>query len=112
VREFKVSVGSAKEFERVFGPEGEWASLLRLRSPGYLVTVLKLVSAEGRRYEVRDCWRSHRSFEIFREVYPRDFERFREWLIEKGVVEQETFLGAFYSSADEDRGDDAGLVSA
>jgi hypothetical protein len=83
---------------------------LRLRSADYVATELKRISSERGRYEVRDCWRSHRSFELFREVYSRDLERFREWLAERGLVEQETFLGAFYSGEDEDRGDDAGLV--
>jgi hypothetical protein len=83
---------------------------LRPRSPGYVATELKMISSEGRRYEVRDCWRSHRSFELFREEYSRDLERFRDWLAERGLVKQETFLGAFYSDEDEDGGDDAGLV--
>jgi hypothetical protein len=118
VREFRISPGCAKEFARVFGPDGEWAGLLRLRSRGYVATELRVVSAEGRRYEVRDCWRWHHSFELFREVYQRDLERFHDGLTGKGMIEEEVFLGAFYSGDDcsgddeDDEGDDAGLVSA
>jgi hypothetical protein len=111
-REFRVHAGCEKAFERVFGSEGDWAGLLRRCSPGYLATELKMVAAEGRRYEVRDCWKSHRSFELFREVYQVEVEWFREWLKEKDLVEQEIFLGAFYSGEDQDRGDEAGGVPA
>jgi hypothetical protein len=111
VREFRVRQGCDKDFELVFAADGIWADLLRTRSQGYIGTELKAVAPDERRYEVRDFWQSHRSFEVFRDWYQEDLERFRDWLAGKEMIEQETFLGAFYSP-EADGGEDAGLVSA
>ena len=111
VREFRVRQGCEKDFELVFATDGVWADLLRPRSRGYIGTELKAVASDERRYEVRDFWQMHRSFEVFRDWYQEDLERFRDWLAGKELIEQETFLGAFYSR-EADGGDDAGLVSA
>jgi heme-degrading monooxygenase HmoA len=111
VREFRVNAGCEKDFELVFRPDGVWAGLLQRRSQGYIGIELKAVAPEDRRYEVRDLWRSHRSFEVFRDSYQADIERFRDWLAGKEMIEQETLLGAFYSD-EPNEGDDAGLVSA
>ncbi len=100
-----------KAFERMFGAGGVWPGLLRARSQGYIGTELKMMSAEERRYWVRDLWRSHLSFEVFRDGYQQDMERFRGWLADQQIVEREMFLGAFYSD-EPDGGDDAGLVQA
>jgi len=108
-REFRVREGCEKDFELVFAGDGVWASLLGPRSQDYIGTELRWIGQ--RCCEVRDLWRSHRSFELFRDLYQADLERFRDWLAGKEFVEQETFLGAFYSG-ETDEGDDAGPVSA
>jgi len=111
VREFRVRQGCAKDFELVFAAGGVWADLLQSRSQGYVATELKLLDAEERRYEVRDLWRSHSSFEGFRDAYQSDIEKFRDWLASKELVEQEIFLGGFYVKRP-DEGDEAGLIPA
>jgi hypothetical protein len=110
VRRFRVREGGEKDFELIFAPDGVWAELLRSRSPGYTGTELKRLAPEDRSYEIRDCFRSHRSFEVFRDWYQADVARFREWLAGNALVEQEIFLGGFYWSGP-DEGDEAGLVS-
>jgi hypothetical protein len=110
-REFRVNAGCEKDFELVFRPDGVWAALLHARSQGYIGTELKAVAPEQRCYEVRDLWRSHQSFEVFRDWYQHDIEHFRDWLAGKDLIEQERLLGSFYTDeADGDEG--AGLVPA
>jgi hypothetical protein len=107
VREFTVNVGCEKDFELVFGPGGIWPELLQPRSEGYSGTELQLVSE--RCYRVLDWWKSHRDFELFREQCQHDVEEFRKWLLSKGLVVHEAFLGSFYTAGPDE---DAGLVSA
>lgn len=110
VREFLLRDGCERDFELAFAPDGVWANLLRPRSPGYVGTEVKTIAKEERRHEVRDVWRSHYSFEVFRDWYQADVERFRDWLASKEWVEQEKFLGGFYVKEPEG-GDEAGWVA-
>ncbi len=109
VREFKVSAGCEKDFELVFGSGGVWGELLKRHSDGYFDTDLQAVSLEERRYQVRDLWKSHWDFELFRARQQHEVEQFRKWLASKDLVEQETLLGSFYTD-EPDGGEDAGLV--
>lgn len=68
-----------------------------------------MASLTERRYRVRDWWKSHRDFELFRATYQHDVEEFRKWLASKDLVEHEAFLGSFYSDEPDE---DAGLVEA
>ena len=104
VREFRVNAGCEQGFERVFGPGGVWCRLLERCSDRYVDTALQFISSAGRRYEVRDFWKSHWDFEFFRATYQHDVEEFRKWLASKGLVEHESLLGTFYSGPDEDAG--------
>ena len=108
VREFKVKVGCEKDFELAFGSGSVWCELLQRYSDGYLDTEVKVVSVEDRRYWVRDLWKSHWDFELFRARQQHEVEEFRKWLAMKDLVEHETLLGSFYDRAEGD--EDAGLV--
>jgi hypothetical protein len=109
VREFRVNAGCEKDFESVFGRDGVWAELLQRGSEGFIETELQIVSPDDRSYKVRDSWKSHWDFELFRAGHQYEVEQFRKWLADKDLVAQETLLGSFYS--DEPDGDeDAGLV--
>ena len=48
------------------------------------------------RYRVRDFWIGHRSFEVFRERFADEFEKFERFLRTDGLVEREQFVGAYY----------------
>jgi heme-degrading monooxygenase HmoA len=109
VREFKVKAGSENDFELVFGSAGVWCELLHRYSDGYFGTEVQIVAPEERRYTVRDLWKSHWDFEVFRTRQQHEVERFRDWLVSQDMVEQETLLGSFYT---DEPGDDAGLVEA
>lgn len=101
-----MSDGREDDFERVFGESGIWAELLR-RSKQYLGTTLRKQSKVERRYKVLDYWHSHEGFEEFRERYQTDCERFSLLVASEGLIEQEVFLGSFYTSGtDWDEGTD------
>jgi hypothetical protein len=88
----------------VFGPDGVWAQFLR-RAEGYIATEAKRETVGDGRYRVRDFWRGHRGFEIFRERFAEDFNQFERQIAEE-LVEKQEFVGAYYEAD----GDD--LVSA
>jgi heme-degrading monooxygenase HmoA len=71
---FSYETRDSAEFERVYGPEGEWAEFFR-GNPGYLGTeLLRDVEHRGR-YLVIDRWESSDAYEAFmgtsREEYMR-----------------------------------------
>jgi heme-degrading monooxygenase HmoA len=71
--EFEVKPGSEKLFERIYGPEGEWAQLFR-RDARYRETrLLRDVSAE-RVYVTMDEWESRAAYEEFRERFAKEYE--------------------------------------
>jgi hypothetical protein len=98
--------GRQADLEAVFGPEGIWAEFLR-RVPGYLATEVECESQTERRYEVRDFWSWHRYFELFRERFAAEYEKFERLVATAGVVEREEFVGAYY---EKDRGDEDELA--
>ena len=61
---FSYDVRDAAEFERAYGPEGEWAAFFR-RGRGYVGTeLLRDVEAPGR-YLVVDRWESAEAYNSF-----------------------------------------------
>ena len=61
---FQYDVRDDAEFERVYGPEGEWAAFFR-GAPGYVGTeLLKDVEIPGR-YLVIDRWDSREAYNAF-----------------------------------------------
>jgi len=86
----------------VFGPDGLWARFLG-RAEGFIATDLKCESlSEFGRYRVRDFWKGHRGFEIFRERFSEDFAQFERRVVDE-LVEKQEFVGAYYEP-DEDQG--------
>jgi hypothetical protein len=81
--------------EAVFGPGGIWVEFLR-RAPGYIATEVECESPGERRYRVRDFWSWHRYFELFRERFAAEYERFERLIAVEGLVEREQFVGAYY----------------
>ncbi|MGO9348639.1 MAG: hypothetical protein ACLPZJ_19870 [Terriglobales bacterium] len=71
------------------------------QAEGYIATELKCESVSDGRYRVRDIWRGHRSFEIFRERYSEDFSQF-ERRIAGELMEKEEFVGAYYEADGDD----------
>jgi heme-degrading monooxygenase HmoA len=71
---FSYEVRDAAEFERAYGPEGEWAGFFR-QGPGYVGTELLRDLEVAGRYLVVDRWESVDAYNAFvgehREEYMR-----------------------------------------
>jgi heme-degrading monooxygenase HmoA len=71
---FQYDVRDDEEFERVYGPEGEWASFFRTGT-GYIGTeLLKDVEVPGR-YLVIDRWESPEAYNAFVAGHRDDYMR-------------------------------------
>ncbi len=70
--EFQVRPGVEAEFERVYGPEGEWAQLFR-RAEGYLRSELLRDREVWGRYLVLDYWGSVAQYEDFHAAHAADY---------------------------------------
>ena len=71
---FQYDVRDDEEFERVYGPEGEWASFFRTGT-GYIGTeLLKDVEVPGR-YLVIDRWESPEAYNAFVADHRDDYMR-------------------------------------
>ena len=60
-------------FERVYGPEGDWAQFFR-RGNGYLGTQLFREIGPGRRYVTIDEWDSESEYQGFRASHLEEYE--------------------------------------
>ena len=89
---FRPRVGQESEFERAYGPSGEWAQLFR-RGDGYLGTELLRRSDGSREYLAVDRWVSRAAYEAFRARRSNEYRRLDHRLEE--LTEEETPLGAF-----------------
>lgn len=87
--------GRQADLEVVLERNGIWTEFLR-RAPGYVGTDVECESQAERRYRVRDFWSWHRYFELFRERFAAECEKFERLLVSDGVVEREQFVGAYY----------------
>ena len=92
VWEFQVKAGKTEDFERTYGPDGEWAELFR-RGKGYRRTeLIRDLEVEGR-YLTIDFWASRESYARFGE---ENREQYRA--IDKkceALTEMEALLGTF-----------------
>jgi heme-degrading monooxygenase HmoA len=71
---FRTVVGQESEFERAYGPSGEWALLFR-RDDGYLGTELLRSSENLRDYLTLDRWISRAAYEAFRASWSGEYRR-------------------------------------
>jgi heme-degrading monooxygenase HmoA len=89
---FRPRMGQESEFERAYGPSGEWAHLFH-RGDGYLGTELLQRSDDSREYLTLDRWASRVAYEAFRVRWSSEYRRLDHRLEE--LTEEETLLGAF-----------------
>jgi heme-degrading monooxygenase HmoA len=61
---FSYEVADTAEFERVYGPEGDWAQFFR-RGHGYVGTELLRDVEQSGRYLVVDRWESREAYNAF-----------------------------------------------
>jgi heme-degrading monooxygenase HmoA len=90
--QFRSLVGRQSEFERAYGPSGEWALLFR-RGDGYLGTELLRRSDDPGEYLTLDRWASRAAYEAFRARSSSEYRRLDHRLEE--LTEEEMPLGTF-----------------
>jgi heme-degrading monooxygenase HmoA len=92
VWEFIVKSARQREFEKAYGPQGEWVKLFS-QGKGYLGTELHQDQTNPMRYITIDYWRSREDRDSFRSTFAREFQRL-DALCESFIV-QEKFMGDF-----------------
>jgi heme-degrading monooxygenase HmoA len=80
------------EFERAYGPSGEWARLFQ-RGEGYLGTELLQRSDDPKEYLVLDRWASRTAYEALRTRFSSEYRRLDTLLDE--LTEEEMPMGTF-----------------
>ena len=94
VWEFIVGDGREAEFERAYGPDGDWAKLFR-QSKDYLGTELLRDATKPGRYLTVDRWKSGAAYEWFHNSHQTEYGALDAQCEE--LTARETKLGAFQS---------------
>lgn len=92
--EYIVKLEKKSEFERVYGPDGEWVNLFKLGA-GYLGTELHRDTSNIQRYLTVDYWASKKARDNFREKFAEEFTKLDKQC--ESLTEIENFLGDFES---------------
>lgn len=90
--EFLVRPGSEPDFERIYGPEGDWARLFR-KGQGYVRTELTRDLDAAGRYVVLDYWNSREDYDQFRSQHRAEYGELDRRC--QGLTEMETPMGSF-----------------
>ena len=80
----------------MFGEDGIWARFLR-QAESYITTAVKFESVGDGWYRVRDFWRGHRGFEVFRGRFSEGFAEFDRQIVDE-LIEKQEFVGAYYEA--------------
>ena len=92
VWEFRVHPRFRKKFERIYGPEGDWARLFK-KGKGFLRTELLRDEETRGRYLTVDYWSSRKAYDVFRSQIEQEFTALDRQC--ESLTEKETFLGSF-----------------
>lgn len=90
--EFQVRQGAEAEFERVYGPTGDWAQLFK-RAEGYVRTGLLRDREVWGRYLVLDHWESAARYDAFRAAHAADYSALDQRC--ESLTLRETRIGNF-----------------
>ena len=90
--EFRARRGREAEFQRVYGPEGDWANFFR-RVEGYLGTELMRDVETPGRYVTIDRCTSAAAYEDFRSLNLSEYEAIDRRC--ESLTEHEAYLGSF-----------------
>jgi heme-degrading monooxygenase HmoA len=89
---FRVKPGSEREFERIYGPEGDWEQLMG-QAEGYMDTQLLRDLVDLGRYVTIDSWSTIAAYEKFMKEFAAEYEALDEKC--ELLTEEENFLGTF-----------------
>jgi heme-degrading monooxygenase HmoA len=90
--EFRVRPESAVEFERAYGPDGDWVKLF-CRAVGYESTMLLRDTVDGQRYLTIDRWRSEDDYREFHRRFAAEYGELDQRCA--GLTVHERALGTF-----------------
>jgi heme-degrading monooxygenase HmoA len=90
--EFHVKPEARSQFERIYGPDGDWAQLFR-RSPEYCGTTLLQDRDHPERYLTLDHWASRDALAQFKREHHADYAALDKKC--ESLTEKETFVGDF-----------------
>src|SRR2546423_7925812 len=93
---FQVAAKLRDEFEKAYGPNGDWVGLFR-SAEGYLKTELHCDPENAGRYITLDFWRSHAQYEAFKEQAKSAYQDID--LKCERLTQDERLLGEFSSVA-------------
>jgi hypothetical protein len=93
--EFQVRAECVPEFEKIYGPDGQWAQLFR-RSPLYFGTELVRDLERAGRYLTIDRWISREALRQFKRQFAADYAALDETC--ERLTESETQVGDFEES--------------
>lgn len=91
---FQVSQDKEAEFQRIYGPEGEWARLFR-KGSGYSQTLLLKDLDVPETYVTVDLWESEAAYKAFKKDFAAEYE-----ILDKrceNLTESEEQVGRFES---------------
>jgi heme-degrading monooxygenase HmoA len=92
--EYLVKAEKKSDFERIYGPDGEWAQLFKT-GVGYLRTELHQDTSNSQRYLTVDYWVSKKDRDKFQEQFAEEFAKLDKQC--ESLTEKEIFLGDFES---------------
>jgi heme-degrading monooxygenase HmoA len=100
VWEFRISSGKRREFERIYGPNGDWERLFR-DGKGYICTELIRDLGTSRRYLTLDFWTSREAYARFKEENRAEYRAIDERCA--SLTESEVLIGEFQRGASQKR---------
>ena len=89
---FRVAPEKREEFERVYGPEGDWAQLFA-KAKNFRGTTLLRDPAIGGRYLTVDVWESDEALERFAQEFATEYQALDKRC--EALTESEMKIGAF-----------------
>ena len=89
---FRPRPGREVEFERAYGPRGQWAALFH-EAPGYLGTDLLRATDGSGRYLTVDRWQSQEAYAAFAESHRDAYEALDRAC--EALTDSEEWLGDF-----------------
>lgn len=92
VWQFEVREGNREEFERIYGPAGEWARLFG-RAHGFVETLLIRAVDEPSRYLTVDRWQTRDDWLNFHHAFADEYRLLDERTA--GLAHRDTPLGDF-----------------
>jgi hypothetical protein len=96
--EYTVKAGSVEQFERTYGPEGEWAQLFQ-KSAAYRGTLLLRDPVQPLRFVTIDFWNSDLEYQRFKKEQSKQYAELDRKC--DALTVEETFLGGYKRSPDQ-----------